>query len=187
MAAKTANKRNLGREARLMLSHPLGWIASGFGSGLSPRAPGTTGSAALVMLFWLLGAQAWPWWGHAAVLLGGLALGTWASAYACRVLGFDDAGVIVIDEWVGQWLTYALALAFWPFAHGEQAVLGFYLAGFLLFRAADIAKPWPARGIDRGMGGGLGVMLDDVVAGVYAGLALSALGYVIAANSLLAR
>lgn len=176
-AAGQRKPRQIGREARLLLAHPLGWVACGAGSGLSPLASGTTGSAALVLLYLLLGAQTWPWWWHLLPVLGLLALGVWASSFAIRVLAEDDAAAIVIDEWQGQWTTLAIGLATWPVGDGGWTLVLYLTLGFLLFRLADIAKPWPARSIDRRLGGGWGAMLDDAVAGIYAGLALAAVGW----------
>ena len=97
-----------------------------------------------------------------------LGLGLWASHRYMAAYGVHDPGAIVIDEVVGQWLTLAL-LPVTPTA---------YLLGFVLFRITDMVKPWPARWIDRTMADALGVMLDDVVAGIYAGaLALLALSW----------
>ncbi|HZT51545.1 MAG TPA: phosphatidylglycerophosphatase A, partial [Stellaceae bacterium] len=87
--------------------------------------------------------------------------GWWAAAVAARALG-KDPRVVVVDEAVGQWLTLAAApLDPW-----------FYLAGFVLFRAFDIAKPWPVGWADRRIAGGFGILLDDILAAVYAGVLL---------------
>jgi phosphatidylglycerophosphatase A len=144
--------------AELAPTHAAHLLATWFGAGRLPRAPGTWGSLVALpfaaALAWLGG----PW----LVLLATLAvfgLGVWASERYMAAVGLHDPAAIVIDEVVGQWLTVAL-LPLTPIA---------YLVGFVLFRIADMAKPWPARWIDRTMAGGVGVMLDDVVAGVYAG------------------
>jgi phosphatidylglycerophosphatase A len=146
--------------ARVLLSHPLGWIATGFGVGLAPVAAGTFGSlAALLPWGWWLRALAWP--AYLAVVVIAFALGTWASSWVVRRGGVDDPGSIVWDEFVGQWL------ALWPvgaFVHDWR----FVVAGFALFRLFDIWKPWPVRWADRSVHGGFGVMLDDVLAGAMA-------------------
>ncbi len=132
-------------------------IASGLGAGRSPWAPGTAGSLLALLLGALL-MLASP----AALPLAALAAtigGVWAIR-AARVDG--DPGWVVIDEVAGQWLT----LCFVPLDPY------WYLASFFLFRAADIVKPFPANWCDRNLKGGLGIMLDDMVAGLYAGLAL---------------
>ena len=147
--------------ASLLLRHPAGWIASGFGSGLAPRAPGTVGSL-LALLPWWLWLQHLPPWHYALVLGCGFALGTWAADWAISKLGTEDPGVVVCDEFVGLWLALFLAPAGWPWM----------LAGFALFRLFDIWKPWPVRWADRAVHGGFGTMLDDLLAGAYALLVL---------------
>ena len=168
--------RNVRSEAKILLAHPWGWIACGLGSGLSPFASGTTGSAAAVAIYWAAGAMTWPLWLHALVLLAGFGIGVAAASWACASLATDDAAPIVIDEWVGQWLTLCAGALLWP----PQLHSGWMLlAGFLLFRLSDIVKPWPASTLDRELGGGLGAMADDAVAGVYSALALAALGWML--------
>ncbi|MDE1899192.1 MAG: phosphatidylglycerophosphatase A [Xanthomonadaceae bacterium] len=151
-------------QRRRLLAHPDGWIALGFGSGLVPRAPGTAGSLA-ALLPWLALRQL-PWPQYLAVLLLAFALGVWACERAGRRIGLHDPGAFVIDEFVGQWVALipALLAPWWAVA-----------AGFVLFRLFDIAKPWPVRWADRRVGGGLGVMLDDLLAGALAALALALL------------
>ncbi len=169
--------RDVRREARVLLTHPLGLIACGFGSGLSPWASGTTGSAAAVLLYWLADASAWPLAWSLALIVAVFAIGVPASSWACRALDTDDAAPIVVDEWVGQWLTLAIGALTWPFALHPWSWLAFLGSGFLLFRIADIVKPWPASKLDRELGGGLGAMADDAVAAVYSALALAAIGH----------
>jgi phosphatidylglycerophosphatase A len=169
--------RDVRFEARVLLRHPFGLIACGFGSGLSPWASGTTGSAAAVALYWLADAWTWPIGWMIALIVAVFAIGVPASSWACRALATDDAAPIVIDEWVGQWLTLAIGALTWPFALHPWSWLGFLVCGFLLFRVADILKPWPASTLDRDLGGGLGAMADDAAAAVYSALALAAIGY----------
>ncbi len=169
--------RDVRYEARVLLRHPFGLIACGFGSGLSPWASGTTGSAAAVVLYGLCGAATWPIAWNLALIVAVFAIGVPASSWTCRALDTDDAAAIVIDEWVGQWLTLAIGALAWPFALHPWSWLGFLVCGFLLFRLADIFKPWPASALDRDLGGGLGAMADDAVAAVYSALALAAIGY----------
>ena len=144
-----------------------GWLAVWFGAGLSPVAPGTAGSLAAlpcgVALLWAGGAWGWLLLGLAALLL--LPLGAWAAAHYDRQAGEHDAGAIVVDEVAGQWIAL-LPVA--PTAVSGSVWWQIALA-FGLFRLFDIVKPWPAGWIDRRIGGGWGVMADDVAAGLYAG------------------
>jgi phosphatidylglycerophosphatase A len=151
-------------QRRAVLAHPAGWIASGFGSGLIPFAPGTAGSAA-ALLPWLLLRELPMAWVLVAIGLAFL-LGIWASNIVIDRLGISDPGVIVWDEFVGQWITL-LPLMLWP-AHWS-----WIFAGFLIFRVFDVVKPWPCSWADRRVKGGFGVMLDDVLAGVYSAFALA--------------
>lgn len=167
-------------QRRLLLRDPAFWIASGLGSGLAPVAPGTAGSLLALPLYLLLAqGPAWlPWLAIGA----GFALGTWAAGRVIRILGVEDPGVVVIDEFVGQWLALALvdlALRLFPGALAVPSTLALLGVGFLLFRACDIAKPWPASWADRALDGGFGAMLDDLFAGLWAGLlAIAALAVV---------
>lgn len=151
---------------RALLRHPAGWIALGFGSGLSPIAPGTAGSLA-ALLPWLALRHLAPIY-YAMALVVGFAAGIWACAVAIRALAVKDPSAVVWDEFVGQWIALA-PLLWWP--RGWLWIL----CGFILFRVFDIGKPWPVSWADRAVPGGLGVMLDDVFAGVYAALVLAVL------------
>jgi len=148
--------------------HPAFVLATWFGSGLLPKIPGTWGSAAALPFAWLIASYGGPWLLLAAAAVA-FAAGIWAAGVYSRHTGIKDASPIVIDEVAGQWLTLA------PFVPDPTT----YLAGFVLFRVADIAKPWPANWADRSLDGGLGVMLDDLFAGAYAALALYALRAVV--------
>ncbi len=153
-------------QRRAVLSHPAGWIASGFGAGFSPFASGTVGSAvALVPWFALRGLPAWTW---LAIIVVAFAIGVWASQVIVQRLRIEDPGVIVWDEFVGQWITL-WPLLLWP---RGPAWIG---VGFVLFRVFDVWKPWPVSWADGHVKGGFGAMLDDVLAGVYAALVLGLL------------
>jgi phosphatidylglycerophosphatase A len=144
--------------AGLAVTHPACLLATWFGAGRLPRAPGTWGSLIALPFAAAFGWLGGPW----LVLLAALAvfgLGVWASDRYMAAYGLHDPAAIVVDEVVGQWLTLAL-LPLTPVA---------YLLGFLLFRIADMVKPWPAAWIDRTVADAFGVMLDDVVAAIYAG------------------
>lgn len=151
-------------QRRALLATPAGWIACGFGSGLAPVAQGTFGSAAAILPWLLLRETSLAV--NLAVIVLAFALGVWACSAASRALGVDDHRALVWDEFVGQWIALlpALAAAWW-----------YVPAGFVLFRLFDVWKPWPIRWFDRRLHGGLGVMVDDVVAGVFAALALALL------------
>lgn len=148
-------------QRRAVLSHPAGWIASGFGSGLAPLAPGTVGSAAALLPYLLL--RGLPLWVYLGVTLVTFVLGVWVSRIVVARTQAEDPGFIVIDEFVGQWLALAFVPPGWIWI----------LVGFLLFRLFDVWKPWPVSWADRAVGGGLGVMLDDALAGVLAGALLA--------------
>jgi phosphatidylglycerophosphatase A len=151
-------------QRRALLGHPAGWIACGFGSGLSPWAPGTAGSLAALLPWLVLRDLSWPY--YVAVIAFAFALGTWASNVAIERLRIEDPGVVVWDEFVGQWialLPLVVVLRAWPWV----------LVAFALFRLFDIWKPWPVSWADRRVKSGFGVMLDDVVAGCYAAVVLA--------------
>lgn len=152
-------------QRRALLATPAGWLACGFGSGLAPVAQGTFGSLAALLPWLLLRQLTWPV--YLAVLLVSFVVGVWACERAGRALGVDDHRSLVWDEFVGLWIALlpALIAPWWS-----------VLAGFALFRLFDVWKPWPIRWLDRHLKGGLGVMVDDVVAGVFAALVLALLG-----------
>ena len=141
--------------------HPATLLATWFGAGRLPVAPGTWGSLAALPFAWGIVWLAGPFALLIATFVTLLA-GIWASNAVTRASGVKDPGEIVIDEVAGQWLTLAF-IPLDPLA---------YALGFALFRAFDIFKPWPANWIDRNVSGGTGIMLDDIVAGAYAGILL---------------
>lgn len=127
------------------------------GAGLSPKAPGTVGSIASLVLWAPLALLDVAWWWRLALAAALFALGTLAAEAVVRGEGRQDPQKVVIDEVVGMGLTLLFASS-WP-----SLVLG-----TVLFRVFDIAKPWPVSLADRRVKGGFGVMLDDVVAAGYA-------------------
>lgn len=145
---------------RAVLRDPVHWLAFGLGAGLLPRAPGTWGSALAVGIFWLLPPLS------PSLLLGALAVTFVAGVVICgasaRRLGVHDHGGIVLDEIVGMLLVLAVT----------PRTPGWTLAAFLLFRVFDVVKPWPIREADHRLRGGMGIMLDDVLAAIYAALAV---------------
>jgi phosphatidylglycerophosphatase A len=162
------------RQRRAILAHPAGWIACGLGSGLSPIAPGTAGSA-VALIPWL-GLRELPWLFCLVVIASAFALGVWASDVVIARLRIEDPGVIVWDEFVGQWI--ALFPLFW-IARDWAHTWYWIVAAFVLFRIFDIWKPWPVSWADRRVKGGVGVMLDDVIAGAYAATAIAITAYFI--------
>jgi phosphatidylglycerophosphatase A len=139
------------------------FIATGAGSGYLPKAPGTWGSLVGVLL-WLAGMNRLALGPYLAVLAVLFIIGTVAAGAAEKIVDQGDPGIVVIDEIVGQLLALTLAPA-----HPLAA-----LAGFALFRLFDIRKPFPVGWLDQRIHGGLGIMLDDVAAGIYALLILQA-------------
>jgi phosphatidylglycerophosphatase A len=139
-------------------------LASGFGAGFSPVAPGTAGTLVAVPLAWALSLA--PLWPRLALVAAALPPAAWICGAAARQDGGKDPGWVVLDEILG----FLVATAFVP---AGPAV---YLAAFLLFRLFDIIKPPPAGGIDRRLAGGWGILLDDVAAGLYTALCLALLG-----------
>ncbi len=138
------------------LRKPVMWLATGFGAGLSPRAPGTVGSLVGVLFYIAMAGLPLP--AYLSVLLALAVVGVWVCGRAGKILGVTDHPGIVWDEIVGLLLTMTATPPGW------RGVL----LGFALFRLFDILKPWPVASIERSVAGGLGVMLDDVMAGLYA-------------------
>ncbi len=140
----------------LPMWHPAMLAATWFGAGLLPRMPGTWGSAAALPFAWVISsAGGWPALAAATVAVS--LLGWWAAEVYVRGAAVDDPSAVVIDEVAGQWLV----LLFTP----PDPLL--YACGFVVFRVLDIWKPWPASWADRYVKGGLGVMLDDLLAALY--------------------
>lgn len=148
-------------DRRRLLASPAGWIACGFGSGLVPKAQGTAGSLAALVPWLLLRDLPLPVW--LSIIVLSFALGVWACDVAGRRIGVDDHRSLVWDEFVGQWV--ALLPALW-------APWWAVIPGFVLFRLFDVAKPPPIGWFDRRVKGGFGVMLDDLIAGVFAAVVL---------------
>ncbi len=139
---------------------PSFWLAVFFGAGLLRPAPGTWGSlAALAVGYGLIASGLGVWLFCAAILLV-TAAGTIAINAIERETGIHDAPEIVIDEVSGMWIAL-LPSYFLP------SLPWLFVAAFILFRVFDIIKPWPIGWLDRKVGGGFGVMLDDIVAGIF--------------------
>jgi phosphatidylglycerophosphatase A len=142
-------------------------ISTWFGCGYAPIAPGTAGSLAAILIAWLLVTYAgWqPLW-FGALALAATAPAIWAAGVTAEALSLNDPGVVVVDEVVGQWLALAGA---------RPLNVKSWIGAFLLFRLFDIWKPVPARQLEK-LPGGVGIVADDLMAGVYAALVLSVAG-----------
>ncbi|MGB0956629.1 MAG: phosphatidylglycerophosphatase A [Panacagrimonas sp.] len=154
--------------ARLIMSTPEHCLAFGLGSGLAPVAPGTVGSLLGVPVWLMLCWMPLEWHLGAVALL--VVLGVWICGESARMLGVGDDPGIVLDEIAGFQIA-ALPLLPALAISGLPLWLGLLLA-FVLFRVFDIAKPWPISWFDRNLHGGLGIMLDDLLAGLFAASAL---------------
>lgn len=172
----TSTKKSIPRPpARLVMTTPEHLLAFGFGAGLAPVAPGTFGTLVGIPFFFAL---AWlPWQAYAAATAVLFLFGCWVCGASSRLLQVHDYPGFVFDEIVGFLIA---CLPLMPGLNGPtwHLALGL-LAAFLLFRLFDILKPWPIRVLDRHVHGGLGIMIDDAVAGAAAAGALWGLGQVI--------
>ena len=143
-----------------ILTDPVLFLAFGFGSGLAKKAPGTFGTLAAIPVYWLLAQTNTIVYSIATILV--IISGVRICGLAAEKLGLHDFGGIVWDEIAGYLITM------WWVAFSWQAAA----LGFVLFRIFDIFKPWPIKWIDKQVEGGLGIMLDDVLAGIFAGLVM---------------
>ena len=150
---------------RLSLSNPIHFLALGFGSGLLAKAPGTYGSLAAIPVYLLMANFSLPW--YLGITLAFMFAGFYICDKASKDMGVHDHGAIVWDEVVGMLITLIAAPAGWVWL----------LVGFLLFRFFDILKPWPIKWLDAKVHGGFGIMIDDVLAGVFSFLCLQGLVY----------
>ncbi len=172
MSAKTALSAD---QRRALLATPAGWLACGFGSGLAPIAQGTFGSLAALLPWLALRQLALPV--YLLVLLIGFGVGVWACGVAGRALRVADHRSIVWDEFIGQWIALTPLLLPGLLPNGNLVPGLATLAGFALFRLFDVWKPWPISWLDRYVKGGLGVMIDDVLAGIFAAIVLASALY----------
>ena len=138
------------------IKHPVHFLAFGFGSGLSPKAPGTAGTLAAVPILYLMSFLTSV--EYLIVLSMIIVAGVWLCGQSSKMLGVHDHPGIVWDEFAGLLVTMIAVPVTW----------GTVLAGFILFRLFDILKPWPIGWLDKKISGGLGIMLDDLVAGALA-------------------
>lgn len=148
------------RLSRTVLTDPVHFLAFGFGSGLAPKAPGTAGTVAGLLLALLLQPLPLP-----LRIAGGIVMvivGIWLCGESARRIGVHDHPGIVWDEIAGIYLILLIV----------PAEIPWWIAAFGLFRLFDIWKPWPIRELDHRLRGGLGIMLDDLAAALYAALVL---------------
>lgn len=141
---------------RSLLRHPVHFLSLGLGSGCMKKAPGTWGTVAALAVYGLLVWLPVPL--YLAVVVLSFFLGIWLCTRTADALGVHDHPAIVWDEFVGMWIVLALQPRAWEWV----------LVAFVLFRMFDIIKPWPIGWLDRRVSGGLGIMIDDVLAGFYA-------------------
>ena len=165
MATGILESRNMTeRISPQLLRHPVDLLALGFGSGLAPRAPGTAGTLVAIPLYLLLQPLALHIYLPLVAIL--FLVGIPICAHTARRLGVHDHPGIVWDEIVGYLVTMALAPSGWLWVG----------LGFVLFRLFDILKPWPIQWFDSRVGGGFGIMVDDLLAGIAAAAVLFLLG-----------
>lgn len=138
------------------MKHPVHFLAFGFGSGLSPKAPGTAGTMAAIPVLYLMSFLTNIQ--YLIVLSLVIIFGIWLCGQSSKRLGVHDHPGIVWDEFAGLFVTMIAV----PFTWGTV------VAGFILFRLFDILKPWPINLLDKKVSGGLGIMLDDLLAGAFA-------------------
>jgi len=146
-----------------ILKDPVHFFAFGFGAGLLPKAPGTAGTLVAIPIVMLVAACGWQV--HALFAAVAVLVGIPLCGASARRLGVHDHPGIVWDEIAGYLITMLAVPATWQWL----------IAGFVLFRFFDILKPWPIREADHSLTGGLGIMLDDVIAGLFAGAILFAM------------
>jgi phosphatidylglycerophosphatase A len=151
--------------ARTVMTDPVHILAFGFGTGLAPFAPGTFGSLPGILLFWL--TMDYGLYVQLGVALTITLAGFWICGESARRIGVHDHGGIVWDEIAGMYVTLLVA---------PVSLTGWVLA-FVLFRIMDIVKPWPIRDLDHSIGGGVGIMLDDLAAALYAAILLGLYGW----------
>jgi phosphatidylglycerophosphatase A len=145
--------------------HPVHWLSCGFGAGLLPKAPGTWGTLVAVVIYFALLKPLPAVW-YIGVVVFAFVIGIYLCGYSAKAFGQPDHSAIVWDEMVGWWL------AMW-LVPGD--VWWLVVASIVLFRFFDISKLWPICWVDRRVKGGLGIMLDDVLAGVFTWLCLQGL------------
>ena len=151
------------------------WLGIGLGSGLPNRAAGTWGTVGglvvAIPMLWL------GFWGFLAVTLVGALVGSYICGKTSDLMGVHDDPHIVWDEWVGMWVSLLPIL--WPHFYDNALLQGqhvslllLYFAAFVAFRFFDILKPFPIKWVDKNVSGGFGILIDDILAGLMAGVVL---------------
>ncbi len=151
---------------RELIKRPVCFLGLGFGSGLAPKAPGTFGTIAAIPIYLLM--QDLSLMLYIALTVIGFIVGIWICQQSADWLGTEDPSAVVWDEIVGYLVTMIAAPQGWQWA----------VLGFILFRFFDILKPWPISLADKKLHGGFGIMFDDVIAGIFAGVLLQLTYYV---------
>ena len=155
----------------LKLTNLVHLAAVGFGSGLAPKAPGTFGSVAAIPFFYLLAMLSIE--GYIAVLAMTSLLGFWFCHVTSAAMGVHDHKAIVWDEFVGIWVTMLPVLQLYSEVNNPFDIPFMWIvAGFVLFRFFDVLKPFPISWLDKKVEGGFGIMIDDIVAGIFAAIIL---------------
>ncbi len=149
------DKSEQARVPAKLLLNPIHLLSLGFGSGLSPKMPGTLGTLVGVAIFWLMPVMEWQY--YLGLIVVSFLLGVFLCGYTAKTLQVHDHSGIVWDEIVGYFITMFMVPKSWLWI----------LLGFILFRFFDILKPWPISLADKHVTGGLGIMLDDVIAGIF--------------------
>lgn len=157
---------NRPKAPKTIWTNPIHFLAFGFGSGAAPWAPGTFGTLAAVPIYWFL--QDLPFLTYCAITAFVFMIGIWLCDVACKDTGVHDHPGVVWDEIAGYLITMIAAPKGWFWI----------ILGFLLFRIFDIWKPWPILAIDQKVQGGFGVMLDDLLAAVYAWISLQVIVWI---------
>ena len=149
------------------LSHTSICLATWFGTGFIPKAPGTWGTLFSLPFAWMMHSYLeWQFFLLATIFI--FFAGIWASNCCANLFGGDDPGSIVIDEVAGMWMTLVPVSFLVPY---DPQIITYFTA-FILFRLVDIFKPWPVSSIDKHIKGGIGIMLDDIVASIYSTICL---------------
>lgn len=153
---------------RSIWRNPIHFLAFGLGSGAAPKAPGTFGTLAAVIPFYFI-LQHLTNQQYLFMLIITSIVGIYLCHKTAKDLGVHDHSGIVWDEFVGYWITMWLAPTGWLYI----------VLGFALFRLFDILKPWPISWLDKNVGGGFGIMVDDILAGVMSLVILQALAHLV--------